>query len=83
MKTIEVPVSHIGKGCGVKLPSATVRRYKIGNTLLLEELPDAIVLRPAKSSVKLSWDETAKAMAGAKEDWSEWDGTLADGLNEL
>ncbi len=83
MKTIEMPVSRIGKGCGIKLPAATVRRYKIGNTMLLEELTDAIVLRSAKPAAKLSWDETAKAMADAKEDWSEWDGTLADGLNEL
>jgi antitoxin component of MazEF toxin-antitoxin module len=83
MKTIEVTVSRIGKGRGVELPAATMRRYKIGKTILLEEQPDAIVLRPTKPSTKLSWEETAKHMAAAKENWSAWDSTVADGLNEL
>ena len=29
---------------------------------------------------KLSWAETAKAMAVAGEDWSEWDAMVSDGL---
>ena len=29
---------------------------------------------------QLSWDETYQEMAQEKEDWSEWDITLADGL---
>jgi len=33
--------------------------------------------------VRLSWEETARAMVAADEDWSEWDVTLADGLDAL
>jgi len=41
-------------------------------------------LRPGRAGrPKLSWEETAKAMAATKEDWSEWDSTAADGLNGL
>jgi hypothetical protein len=29
---------------------------------------------------KHSWAKTAKAMAEAGEDWSEWDATVGDGL---
>ncbi|MGK7880787.1 MAG: type II toxin-antitoxin system ParD family antitoxin [Crocosphaera sp.] len=31
---------------------------------------------------QLSWDETYQEMAQEKEDWSEWDITLADELEE-
>ncbi|WP_198649036.1 type II toxin-antitoxin system ParD family antitoxin [Cyanothece sp. BG0011] len=31
---------------------------------------------------QLSWEETYQEMAKEKEDWSEWDITLADGLEE-
>jgi len=29
---------------------------------------------------KLSWEETAQAMAAAREDWSEWDACAGDGI---
>jgi len=32
---------------------------------------------------KMSWAETAKAMTEANEDWSEWDCTASDGLDEI
>lgn len=80
MKTMELSVTRMGKACGIKLPAATIRRYHIGRTLLMEERPKEIVLRPKPR--KLSWEQTAKAMATAKEDWSEWETTVADGLDE-
>ena len=84
MKTIELKVTRIGNSRGVRLPAPLLRRYRITDTLILVEHPDEIVLRPKHTkNQKLSWEETAKAMAAAKEDWSEWDCTLADGLNEL
>jgi hypothetical protein len=32
---------------------------------------------------KLSWAETAKAMAAAPEIWFDWDITVGDGLHDL
>ena len=32
---------------------------------------------------KLSWDDTASAMAASREDWTEWDDAVADGLDDL
>ena len=43
-----------------------------------------IVLRPARRGPEqLSWEATYREMAAAGEDWSEWDVTLADGLDEI
>ena len=82
MKSIELTVTRIGNSRGVRLPATTLRRYQIDDTLLMEEWPDEIVLRP-KRSPKLSWEATAKAMAAAPEDWSDWETTVADGLHDL
>jgi hypothetical protein len=50
----------------------------------MEECSDGILLRPRGPAVsKLSWDDTAKAMAAEAEDWSEWDATAADGLQNV
>ncbi len=47
----------------------------------MEERSDGILLRPvAPAQPKLTWDETAREMAAAAEDWSEWDAVAADGL---
>jgi len=32
---------------------------------------------------KRSWADTAKAMAAAAEDWSDWDVTASDGLDDI
>ena len=84
MKPIELKVARIGNSRGVRLPAATLVRYRIGATVLMEELSDGILLRPrGPASSKLSWEETARAMAAEREGWSEWDGTLADGLEGI
>jgi len=81
-KTTELKVTRIGNSRGVRLPAKVLRRYQIEDVLILEERPDEIALRPTKQK-KLSWEKTAKAMAAANEDWSAWDSTVGDGLNEL
>ncbi len=82
MKTAVLKVSRIGNSRGIRLPAASLRKYHITDTIIAEEKADEIVLRPARGSrPKLSWEETANAMAAGKEDWSEWESTSADGLN--
>ena len=52
--------------------------------MIAEELTDVIVLRAGRNKRrKLSWEETARAMGRAKEDWLEWDCTSSDGLHDL
>ena len=82
MKTIELRITRIGNSRGLRLPADVLRRYAFTETVILEQRHDEIALRP-KRQRKLSWEETAKAMAAAREDWSVWDATVADGLNEF
>ncbi|HWH91800.1 MAG TPA: AbrB/MazE/SpoVT family DNA-binding domain-containing protein [Candidatus Binatia bacterium] len=84
MRTVVLKVSRIGNSRGIRLPAGLLRKYHITDTIVAEEKTDEIVLRPRRASQpKLSWEETAKAMAAAKEDWSEWESTAGDGLNGL
>lgn len=84
MKPIALKVARIGNSRGVRIPAATLERYNIGSSVVMEERSDGILLRPRGSaSVKLSWSDTARAMAAAAEDWSDWDAVAADGLDEV
>ena len=84
MKTTVLKVSRIGNSRGIRLPAGMLRKYHIGDTIVAEEKLHEIVLRPALAKPqKLSWEQTYREMAAAKEDWSEWESTTADGLNGL
>ena len=84
MKPIELKVARIGNSRGVRLPAATLARYQIGMTVVMEERGDGILLRPhGKATAKLSWDDTALEMAAAHEAWADWESTLADGLDDI
>ena len=81
MKSMELTVTRIGKSRGVRFPAEVLRRYHIKNTVIMEQRPDGLVLRP-KEIKKLSWEETYKQMAQSNEDWSDWE-SLSEGLNLL
>ena len=84
MATIKLKVARIGNSRGVRLPAASLRRYRIGEVVLMEERSEGILLRPTGPVVqKLSWDETAREMAASSEDWSEWDSAVSDGLEHV
>jgi antitoxin component of MazEF toxin-antitoxin module len=83
MATIKLKVARIGNSRGVRLPAASLRRYRIGETVLMEERSDGILLRPAGPAVqKRSWKDTAREMAARGEDWSPWESTVSDGLEK-
>jgi len=84
MNPTELRVARIGNSRGIRIPARTLQRYQIGATVMMEERSDGILLRPpGPASPKLSWEETAREMAAQREDWSDWDTTLADGLDEI
>lgn len=84
MATVRLKVARIGNSRGVRLPAALLRRYRIGESVLMEERSEGILLRPTGPAVqKLSWEDTAREMAAAGEDWLAWDATAMDGLDEL
>ena len=84
MKHIELKVARIGNSRGVRIPATTLERYRIGDSVVMEERTEGILLRPRRSAgPKLSWEDTALAMSAEPEEWSDWDTTLADGLDEI
>jgi antitoxin component of MazEF toxin-antitoxin module len=84
MKPVELKVARIGNSRGVRLPAKTLQRYRIADAVVMEERSEGILLRPpAAGPPRLSWEETAQAMAAAGEDWGGWDGTAADGLETI
>ena len=84
MATVRLKVARIGNSRGVRLPAASLRRYRIRETVLMEERSEGILLRPTGPVVeKLSWEETAREMAASREDWSAWNTVAADGLDNL
>lgn len=40
-------------------------------------------MRPPDAVPKLSFEDTAREMAAAAEDWSEWETTVGDGIDDL
>ena len=83
MKTSELTVTRVGNSRGVRLPADVLRRYQIGETVILEQRPDEIVLRPTRPrDQKLTWAYTYQPMAHADEDWSDWE-SLPEGLREV
>ena len=84
MKPVQLTVARIGNSRGVRIPAVTLKRFNIGDRVIMEEREDGILLRPLRSlDAKLSWDDTARSMAQDLEDWSDLDETLADGLEQL
>jgi len=71
----------IGNSKGIRIPKKLLQKYGFSNLLLLEETDKGLLLRK-KEDDKLSWEDTFKAMAEEKEDWSDFDTTLLDGLED-
>lgn len=79
-RTIKLKVVSIGNSRGVRLPKAILDKYAIKNTLVFEERADGLLLR-GKRRVRYGWEEAFKKMAREREDWSDLDVALADGLD--
>lgn len=79
-RTIELKVVAIGNSRGVRLPKTVLDKYAIKGELVLEERSEGLLLRN-KRDKRLSWEDTFKAMAREREDWSDLDATVADGLD--
>ena len=76
-----VKLTKIGTSKGVRLNKQLLNRYKFGDFIEVDELPDGLLLK-APNYQKLSWEETYKEMAESDEDWSDWDDVSSDGLDE-
>ena len=83
MDPVQLVVARIGTSRGVRIPAATLKRFRIGDRVIMEEREEGILLRPIRApGPKLSWEGTALSMALENEDWSDWDVSLGDGLEQ-
>lgn len=81
---MELKVTRIGNSRGIRLPAATLKRYGIGEAVVMEQRSDGIFLRATGPAVpKLSWVDTVREMELAGEDWSDWDNAIGDGLADM
>ncbi len=76
----EVKLIPIGNSRGIRLPKTLLDKYGWSDRLTLEEMEEGVVLR-GKETHNLSWEETSRAMAEESEDWSDFDATIADGVD--
>lgn len=83
VKSIPLTLAQIGNSRGIRLPAGLIRKHGLEQGLVLEDRGHEIVLTPKGGTKKLSWAETYQEMAAAGEDWSEWEGMLADGLDQV
>jgi antitoxin component of MazEF toxin-antitoxin module len=83
MKTIELTLARIGNSRGIRLPADLIRKHGLEPGMVLEDRGHELVLRPKGGPRKLSWEETAREMVAAAEDWSDWDTVSADGLDAI
>ncbi len=76
---VELKVVRIGNSRGVRLPKAVIERYQIKDALVLEAREEGLLLRGTQDK-RMTWEETFRDMAREKEDWSEFDTTVGDGI---
>lgn len=82
--TRDVKLIPIGTSKGICLPGSLLEKYRWGDSLVLEEREDGILLYGelyGEEKPQLSWKETYRAMAAEGEDWDDLDVTVADGLD--
>ena len=86
MKDETLKVVRIGNSRGVRLPLPLLERYRIKTKVIVERRADGILLKPARDD-RLSWEDTAKAMAAdhaaQATEFADFDAASGDGLGSL
>lgn len=79
-QTKDTKLIHIGNSQGIRISKLLLQKYGFIDRLVLEETERGILIRKPDEDNQFSWEDTFKAMAQEKEDWSDLDVTLMDGL---
>ena len=75
----DVKLVAVGNSKGIRLPKALLQKYGWSDSLVLEEVEEGVLLYSREKNT-LSWKDTYRAMAAEGEDWSDFDVTVADGV---
>ncbi len=83
--TATLKLVRIGNSKGIRIPQQMIRRYRLGDEVLVEATKKGLLLRPLRQG-KLSMEDSFKAMANDKKataEAREWAETgLAEGLEK-
>ena len=79
-QALELKVVRIGNSRGIRLPKAVLARHAIRDAVVVEEREEGLLLR-SKTDKRLSWEETYRDMARAREDWDDLEPAVGDGLD--
>jgi antitoxin MazE len=80
-KAKSLKVVPIGNSKGIRLPKAILQKYGFSQEIIIEEKLEGLLLRKSNDN-KLSWEDGFKEMAKEKENWSDFDVALMDGLED-
>lgn len=80
-RTLELKVVSIGNSRGVRLPKAVLTRYAMQEAVVAELREEGLLLR-GKNDNRLSWEDTYREMAREREDWTDLESTVGDGLDK-
>ena len=80
MGTRKVKLIAVGNSKGIRLPKVLLQKYGWSDSLVLEERQESVFLYSREKN-KLSWKDTYRAMAADREDWSDLEATVGDGLD--
>lgn len=85
MKEVERKIAKIGNSWGIRFTREEMKRYgfKAGGSVILEEGPFSIKVKTSSTPDKLSLEETVLQAAQEDESWDDFEGTCADGLEDL
>ncbi len=67
----ETQLVRMGDAMGVRIPETLVDKYGLQDEVVLEEREEGLLIH-ARRQTSLSWKETYRQMAAAKENWSDW-----------
>ncbi len=78
---MEAKLIKIGNSKGLRLPSKLIKKYHLRDHLTIIEKDGGILIKSDIPDNKLSWEDTFREMAKEKEDWSDFDVTVNDGID--
>ena len=78
---MQAKLIDIGNSKGLRIPKKLINKYHLQAKLNLEEKVDGILIKTDLPENKLSWEDTYRDMGKTKEDWSDWDTIVADGID--
>ncbi len=76
---MQIKLIEIGNSRGIRLPKKMILKYHMENQVDIIEREDGLLLKsPAKE--QMTWEETYKQMAAEREDWSDFEDAVGDGI---